>query len=105
MTRQNEDVTPQPRGDATSEQIDRIKSAQLRLDEAQKQLERAVVQALAEGASFRGIADATGIAGTTAQRYARAHGWPPPEVVESRKREQAARDAFAARMSGNPPKP
>ena len=74
------------RGDVTPKQITRIQAARAAVVEAQRQLELAVVQALVEGASFRGISDGTGVATTTSQRYARAHGWPPPEIVEARQR-------------------
>jgi transposase-like protein len=43
--------------------------------EAQQKLERAVAQALTNGASVRSVAG-LGLSANTVQKYGRAHGWP-----------------------------
>lgn len=43
---------------------------------AQDDLEKAVAQALKNGASLRSVEKATGLAQNTIQKYGRAHGWP-----------------------------
>jgi uncharacterized protein YjcR len=60
-------VTP---ADAT-----RIRAAVAGLLTAQQKLERAVAQALLNGASVRSVAD-FGLSPNTVQKYGRAHGWP-----------------------------
>jgi hypothetical protein len=48
---------------------------------AQDALERAVAQALKNGASVRSVAD-LGLSANTVQKYGRAHGWPTEENRE-----------------------
>jgi uncharacterized protein YjcR len=46
--------------------------------EAQDELERAVAQALLEGASIRAVAE-LGLSPNTVQKYGAKHGWPTEE--------------------------
>ena len=48
---------------------------------AQKALEKAVAQALRNGASVRSVAE-LGLSANTVQKYGRAHGWPTKENRE-----------------------
>lgn len=48
---------------------------------AQSALERAVAQALKNGASVRSVAE-LGLSANTVQKYGRAHGWPTEENRE-----------------------
>ena len=48
---------------------------------AQEALERAVAQALKNGASVRAVAE-LGVSANTVQKYGRAHGWPTEENRE-----------------------
>ena len=45
---------------------------------SQDELERAVAQALLNGASVRAVAE-SGLSPNTVQKYGRAHGWPTEE--------------------------
>jgi hypothetical protein len=53
----------------------RIQEALAGVQNAQEELERAVAQALRNGASVRAVAD-LGLSPNTVQKYGRAHGWP-----------------------------
>jgi FixJ family two-component response regulator len=64
------DSRPVTAADAT-----RIRTAVAGLLAAQQKLERAVAQALLNGASVRSVAD-LGLSANTVQKYGRAHGWP-----------------------------
>ncbi len=59
----------------TSADATRIRAAVGGLLAAQQKLERAVAQALLNGASVRSVAD-LGLSPNTVQKYGRAHGWP-----------------------------
>jgi uncharacterized protein YjcR len=48
---------------------------------AQEALERAVAQALVNGASVRSVAE-LGVSPNTVQKYGRAHGWPTEQNRE-----------------------
>ena len=48
---------------------------------AQAALEKAVAQALKNGASVRSVAE-LGLSANTVQKYGRAHGWPTEENRE-----------------------
>lgn len=72
---EHQDVqVPRPRAVLPLEHRKAIESAQRDLDRAQQALEQTVIAALDAGASLRVITDATGIAGTTVQRWAKKHG-------------------------------
>ena len=60
----------------------RISAALAGVGAAQERLERAVADALLNGASVRAVAE-LGISPNTVQKYGRAHGWPT-EVNRSR---------------------
>jgi transposase len=55
---------------------DRIRAAMTALRDDQVELEKAVAQALLNGASIRAVAEGTGLSQNTIQKYGRAHGWP-----------------------------
>jgi hypothetical protein len=59
----------------------RIRAAVAGVRNAQKTLERAVAQALKNGASVRSVAQ-LGLSANTVQKYGRAHGWPTGENRE-----------------------
>ena len=56
----------------------RIRAAVSGVRAAQDKLERAVAQALKNGASVRAVAE-LGLSANTVQKYGRAHGWPSQE--------------------------
>lgn len=74
MKHQNVVVAPRSRGELSPSHLETIRAAQHAQSAAQHALEQAIVSALREGASVRAITAATGIAGTTVQRYANKHG-------------------------------
>jgi hypothetical protein len=53
----------------------RVRAAVAGVRAAQAALERAVAQALKNGASVRSVAE-LGLSANTVQKYGRAHGWP-----------------------------
>jgi uncharacterized protein YjcR len=53
----------------------RVRAAVVGLRKAQEALEKAVAQALKNGASVRAVAE-LGVSANTVQKYGRAHGWP-----------------------------
>jgi uncharacterized protein YjcR len=59
----------------------RICAAAAGVRKAQHPLERAVAQALKNGASVRAVAE-LGVSANTVQKYGRAHGWPTGENRE-----------------------
>jgi hypothetical protein len=59
----------------------RIRAAVAGVITAQQRLERAVAQALMNGASVRAVAE-LGLSATTVQKYGKAHGWPTEENRE-----------------------
>jgi uncharacterized protein YjcR len=59
----------------------RIRAAVADVHAAQEALERAVAQALTNGASVRAVAE-LGVSANTVQKYGRAHGWPTDENRE-----------------------
>ena len=59
----------------------RIRAAAGGLRKAQDALEKAVAQALRNGASVRAVAE-LGVSANTVQKYGRAHGWPTAENRE-----------------------
>lgn len=63
---------PRPRGDLDAATVRRIKRLQARVDDAQGELEQAVVDAHLAGASLRAIQEEFGIAQTTTLRWLRA---------------------------------
>jgi uncharacterized protein YjcR len=59
----------------------RVRAAVADVRNAQEALERAVAQALKNGASVRAVAE-LGVSANTVQKYGRAHGWPTEENRE-----------------------
>ncbi len=59
----------------------RIRAALADMRTAQVALEKAVAQALKNGASVRTVAE-LGVSANTVQKYGRAHGWPTEENRE-----------------------
>ena len=59
----------------------RIRAAVAGVRKAQESLEKAVAQALKNGASVRAVAE-QGVSANTVQKYGRAHGWPTEENRE-----------------------
>ena len=59
----------------------RIRAAVAGVQKAQELLEKAVAQALKNGASVRSVAE-LGVSANTVQKYGRAHGWPTEENRE-----------------------
>jgi hypothetical protein len=59
----------------------RIRAAVAGVRKAQEKLEKAVAQALKNGASVRSVAE-LGLSANTVQKYGRAHGWPTEENRE-----------------------
>ena len=59
----------------------RIRAAVNGVRKAQETLEKAVAQALQNGASVRAVAE-LGVSPNTVQKYGRAHGWPTEENRE-----------------------
>ncbi len=59
----------------------RIRGAVADVHKALEDLERAVAQALKNGASVRSVAE-LGLSANTVQKYGRAHGWPTEENRE-----------------------
>jgi len=59
----------------------RIRAALANVRSAQQALEKAVAQALKNGASVRSVAQ-LGVSANTVQKYGRAHGWPTEENRE-----------------------
>jgi hypothetical protein len=53
----------------------RVRAALAGVRKAQEALEKAVAQALKNGASVRSVAG-LGLSANTVQKYGRAHGWP-----------------------------
>ena len=79
----------------------RLRAALTGVREAQKVLERAVAQALTNGASVRSVAE-LGLSANTVQKYGRAHGWP---TEENRERFYESRDDREERESRGDSKP
>ena len=59
----------------------RVRAAVAAVRAAQKTLEKAVAQALKNGASVRSVAE-LGLSANTVQKYGRAYGWPTDENRE-----------------------
>ena len=59
----------------------RVRPAVARVRTAQEALEKAVAQALKNGAYVRAVAE-LGVSANTVQKYGRAHGWPTEENRE-----------------------
>ena len=59
----------------------RVRAALAGVRTAQEALEKAVAQALKNGASVRSVAE-LGLSANTVQKYGRAHGWPTEENRE-----------------------
>jgi hypothetical protein len=59
----------------------RVRAAVAGVRRAQEKLEKAVAQALKNGASVREVAE-LGLSANTVQKYGRAHGWPTEENRE-----------------------
>jgi uncharacterized protein YjcR len=59
----------------------RIRAAVAGVRKAQETLEKAVTEALTNGASVREVAE-LGLSANTVQKYGRAHGWPTDENRE-----------------------
>ena len=59
----------------------RIRAALAGVRKAQEALEKAIAQALKNGASVRAVAE-QGVSANTVQKYGRAHGWPTAENRE-----------------------
>ena len=59
----------------------RVRAAVARVRAARETLEKAVAQALKNGASVRSVAE-LGLSANTVQKYGRAHGWPTEENRE-----------------------
>ena len=59
----------------------RIRAALAGVRNAQQALEKAIAQALKNGASVRAVAE-LGLSANTVQKYGRAHGWPTAEIRE-----------------------
>ena len=59
----------------------RIRAALAGVRKAQEALEKAIAQALKNGASVRSVAE-QGVSANTVQKYGRAHGWPTNENRE-----------------------
>jgi len=59
----------------------RVRAALTGVRKAQQVLEKAVAQALKNGASVRSVAE-LGVSANTVQKYGRAHGWPTHENRE-----------------------
>jgi uncharacterized protein YjcR len=85
----------------------RIRAAVAGVRKAQEALERAVAQALVNGASVRSVAE-LGVSANTVQKYGRAHGWPTEEnrerFYESRydREERECSDLRAAQVRSDP---
>lgn len=71
---------PDPRP-VTEVDAARIRAAVDAVRTAQDVLEKAVAQALKNGASVRAVAE-LGVSANTVQKYGRAHGWPTEENRE-----------------------
>jgi transposase-like protein len=71
---------PDPRP-VTEVDAARVRAAAADVRNAQEALERAVAQALKNGASVRAVAE-LGVSANTVQKYGRAHGWPTEENRE-----------------------
>lgn len=65
-------AVPRARPTLDPKHAKRIRAAQQAQDEAQAELRAAVLAALADGASWLAIQDATGIAATTISRYVKS---------------------------------
>jgi uncharacterized protein YjcR len=79
-----------------------IRAAVNGVRKAQEKLEKAVAQALRNGASVRAVAE-LGVSPNTVQKYGRAHGWPTTENRErfyesryDREEREAGSDAVGA---------
>jgi hypothetical protein len=59
----------------------RIRAAVADVWQAQETLEKAVAQALRNGASVRSVAE-LGLSANTVQKYGRVHGWPTEQNRE-----------------------
>jgi hypothetical protein len=59
----------------------RVRAAVVGVQRAQDALEKAVAQALKNGASVRSVAE-LGLSANTVQKYGRGHGWPTEENRE-----------------------
>jgi uncharacterized protein YjcR len=59
----------------------RVRAALTGVRKAHQVLEKAVAQALKNGASVRSVAE-LGVSANTVQKYGRAHGWPTDENRE-----------------------
>jgi uncharacterized protein YjcR len=85
----------------------RIRAAVAGVRNAQEALEKAVAQALLNGASVRSVAE-LGVSPNTVQKYGRIHGWPTEEnrerFYESRydREERQSSDLRAARARSGP---
>jgi uncharacterized protein YjcR len=74
----------------------RIRAAVAGVRKAQEKLEKAVAQALKNGASVREVAE-LGLSANTVQKYGRAHGWPTEENRERFYESQYDRDERESR--------
>ena len=74
----------------------RIRAAVAGVLRAQEKLERAVAQALKNGASVREVSE-LGLSANTVQKYGRAHGWPTEENRERFYESQYDRDERESR--------
>ena len=90
-------MTPQPRGIVPPEHLAAVRAAQTAVDDAHHALKVAVVEALEAGASYAELAKATGIAGTTSQRWVRELGGNPAGRV-ARQADRDGRADFDARL-------
>ena len=69
---------PEPR-DIAEKDAERILDTLRQREAAQLAVEKAVAQALKNGASIRAVQDASGLSPNTIQKYGAAHGWPTAE--------------------------
>jgi uncharacterized protein YjcR len=74
----------------------RVRAAVAGVRRAQEKLEKAVAQALKNGASVREVAE-LGLSANTVQKYGRAHGWPTEENRERFYESHYDRDERASR--------
>jgi uncharacterized protein YjcR len=74
----------------------RVRAAVAGVRRAQEKLEKAVAQALKNGASVREVAE-LGLSANTVQKYGRAHGWPTEENRERFYESQYDRDERESR--------
>lgn len=80
---------PQPRGLVPPDIAERLAIVSRQRGELEEEENALILEALAQGASFREIGKVLGVDGAAVQKRAKRRGWPPPWVLEEREAKAA----------------